>query len=92
MAVLECDNAVVIPTMIVFGIVFGRWWRLSIPAGGVVWGLLLLATHSMPGSSDVAWLEAILLGVANTAVGGALFVLARLVVRALRPPVTAAMR
>ncbi len=76
-----------IPTMIVFGIVFGRWWRWSILAGGVVWALLLLATNSMAGSSGGTWLEAIFLGVANTAIGVAFFLLARLVVRAFRPRV-----
>jgi hypothetical protein len=71
--------------MIVFGVVFGRWWRWSLLAGGIVWVVLLLATHSMAGSSGATWLEAIFLGVANTAVGVGLFLLARLVVRAFRP-------
>jgi hypothetical protein len=68
--------------MIAFGVIFGRWWRWSIAAGGVVWVLILLATHSMAGSSGAVWIGAILLGIANTAVGVALFLLARLVLRA----------
>jgi hypothetical protein len=75
----------VIPVMIVFGVILGRWWRWSIPAGGVVWAVLLLATHSMVGSSPLIWFEAIVLGIANTAVGAVLFLLASRVVRAVRP-------
>jgi hypothetical protein len=71
--------------MIAFGVIFGRWWRWSIVAGGVVWVLILLAPpHSMAGSSGAVWTGAFLLGIANTAVGVALFLLARLVLRASR--------
>jgi hypothetical protein len=69
--------------MILFGLILGRWWRWSILAGGVVWSLLLIATHSTPDSSD-DWLGAFLLGAANTAVGVAVFQLARSGVRAFR--------
>jgi hypothetical protein len=81
----RCHNGSVIPTMIVFGFVFGRWWRWSILAGGIVWVVLLLASRWMGGSHSSAWVGAILLGVANTAVGAGLFLLARLVVRMFRP-------
>ena len=74
-----------IPVMIVFGAVLGRWRRWSIPAGGVVWAVLLLATHAMVGSSPSIWFEAIVLGIANTAVGAALFLLASRVARTVRP-------
>ena len=50
-----------IPTMIVFGLVFGRWWRLSLAVAAVGWPLLLVA-------SDVMDLEAGLLGAAALAV------------------------
>jgi len=81
----RCHNRYVIPVMIVFGAVLGRWWRWSIPAGGVVWAVLLLATHAMVGSSPSIWFEAIVLGIANTAVGAALFLLASRVARTVRP-------
>jgi hypothetical protein len=81
-----------IPTMIVFGFVLGRWWRWSILAGGIVWALLLIATHSMTDSSAGIWLGAIFFGAANTAVGVVLFQLARLVVRAFRPELKSAVK
>jgi hypothetical protein len=80
----ECHNPPVIPIMIVFGVVLGRCWRCSIVAGGIVWTMLLIATDSMPVSSGEKWLEAILIGVVNTAVGVAPFLLARLGVDAAR--------
>jgi hypothetical protein len=51
----------VIPTLILFGLVFGRWWRLSLVAAAVGWPVLLVAT-------DVMDVEVGLLGAAGLAV------------------------
>jgi hypothetical protein len=51
----------VIPTLILFGLVFGRWWRLSLVAAAVGWPALLVTT-------DVMELNVELLGAAGLAV------------------------
>lgn len=56
-----------IPTMIVFGLVFGRWWRFSLIAATVGWPVLLLATGVM--SPEPGLLTAAGLSVINTAAG-----------------------
>lgn len=50
-----------IPTLILLGLVFGRWWRLSLVVAAVGWPVLLVATDAM----DV---EAGLVGAAGLAV------------------------
>jgi hypothetical protein len=57
----------VIPTLILFGLVFGRWWRLSLIAAALGWPLLLVATDVM--SVEPALLGASGLAVANTGAG-----------------------
>jgi len=70
-----------IPTMIVFGLVFGRWWKLAITAGAVLWPAILVFT----GVIDVAdVLGAAALGALNTAVGVAVHQAALWLVRATR--------
>ena len=56
-----------IPTMILFGLCFGRWWRTAVVAAAVVWPLILLASDVM----GLEWglLSAGALAVANTLVG-----------------------
>jgi hypothetical protein len=56
----------VIPVMILFGLVAGRWWRTALVAGAVGWSVLLLATGVI-GVADLP--GAMLFGLANTAVG-----------------------
>lgn len=56
-----------IPTMILFGLLLGRWWRLSLGAAAVAWPLLLLADGVV--SVVPVLLGAAVLGVANAAVG-----------------------
>jgi hypothetical protein len=56
-----------IPTLIVFGLVFGRWWRLCLVVAALGWPAVLIA-------GDVMELEAGLLGatalaLVNTTVG-----------------------
>ena len=56
-----------IPTLILFGMVFGRWWRLSLFAAAVGWPLLLVATDAM--NVEIGLLGAAGLAVINTGVG-----------------------
>ena len=50
-----------IPTMILFGLVFGRWWRVTLMAAALGWPLLRVAT-------DVAGIDSTLIGAAALAV------------------------
>jgi len=52
--------------MIVFGLVFGRWWRSCLVAGALAWPALLLVDDII-GTGDL--LPAAALGLVNTAVG-----------------------
>ena len=60
-----------IPTMIVFGLVFGWWWRSALVAAAVVWPTLLLVTGVFPLSWELplALALAALFGAANAGVG-----------------------
>ena len=64
-----------IPVMIVFGMVFGWWWRSALVAGAVVWPLLLWrigiydeAQYAVGGALGMT-VGAAVLGAANTGVG-----------------------
>jgi hypothetical protein len=57
-----------IPTLILFGILCGRWWRAVLLAAAVGWPLLLLATGSA-GLGPGQLVGAAALAVANTALG-----------------------
>ena len=55
-----------IPVMLLFGLLAGRWWKTALVAGAVGWAFVLLVTgviglDGVPG--------AMLLGLLNTAVG-----------------------
>ena len=54
-----------IPSLILFGFVFGRWWKLSLAASAMAWPLLLVVTR-------VIGLEWGLMGAAVLAVGNTL--------------------
>lgn len=56
-----------IPTMILFGVVFGRWWLITLVAAALGWPLLLLATDVI--GVDAGLVGAAALAVANAAVG-----------------------
>lgn len=56
-----------IPTMILFGLITGRWWRLALIAAAILWPALLLVDGVMGLSAGL--LAAALLGAANAAVG-----------------------
>jgi hypothetical protein len=56
-----------IPTMILLGVVLGRWWRLALVISALAWSTLLVATDAMslePGLVGAAALAAL-----NTGVG-----------------------
>ncbi|GAB3942327.1 hypothetical protein [Micromonospora vulcania] len=56
-----------IPTMILFGLAFGRWWRSTLVAAALLWPAVLLGSSVM--QTDVGLLGASGLAVANAAVG-----------------------
>ncbi|WP_440069696.1 hypothetical protein [Streptosporangium sp. OZ121] len=59
-----------IPTMILFGLVFGRWWRVSLLAAAVFWPAVLLAGDAI--GLDGSLVTAAALGVLNVAAGVAI--------------------
>jgi hypothetical protein len=68
-----------IPTMILFGLVFGRWWRSTLIVGTVGWPVLLLTGDILQSAQEVAGAAA--LGFANTLVGVSVHQLVLRVVR-----------
>lgn len=56
-----------IPTLILFGLIFGRWWRSSLVVGTVGWPVLLLATHTVSSLAETAGAAG--LALLNTGVG-----------------------
>jgi hypothetical protein len=56
-----------IPAMILFGLVLGRWWRLALAASAVLWPAIVLADGAIDSVGEV--IGAVGLGVANAAVG-----------------------
>ena len=56
-----------IPTLIMIGAVFGRWWRVTLLGSAVGWPVLLVVTGAM--NIGPALVGAAGLAVLNTAVG-----------------------
>jgi hypothetical protein len=56
-----------IPTMILFGVIFGRWWRITLVAAALAWPLLLVATDVVGFSTSL--IGAAALAVVNAGVG-----------------------
>jgi hypothetical protein len=71
----------VIPTLILVGLVFGRWWRFVVPLAALGWPVLLIATGVDNGLDFL--LVAAALAVANVLVGVLVFRLLWLFVRGL---------
>ena len=71
-----------IPVLILFGLVLGRWWRSSLVAAALGWPVLLVATGVTDGGAGL--LGAAVLAVANTGAGVLLHQRARLAIRRLR--------
>jgi len=69
----------VIPTMMVFGLVLGRWWRLALIVAALGWPLLLVTTNVT--NVEVGLLGAAGLAVLNTGVGAVIHHVALRVVR-----------
>ena len=75
-----------IPTMILFGLVFGHWWRATLIAAAIGWPVLLIVADvdielaALPASAA--------LGAANAAIGilvhRALWIIARVLTSAVR--------
>ena len=76
-----------VPTMLLVGLVFGRWWRVTIPVGTLVWVVLLVATGTGSGLPFV--LGGAAFGAANVIVGVLAYQviawLAHVIVQTLRP-------
>ena len=72
------EEAVVIPTMILFGLLLGRWWKVALVVGTSAWPVLLWAQGVIAAPPEIVGAAA--LGLANTAVG----VMAHQLVLALR--------
>jgi len=56
-----------IPTLILFGLAFGHWWRTAVVIGALVWPLALLATNVM--NLELGLLGAAALGMVNAGLG-----------------------
>ncbi len=56
-----------IPTMILFGVVFGRWWPVMLLVAALAWPALLVATDAV--GVNAGLIGAALLAVANAGVG-----------------------
>lgn len=72
-----------IPTLILFGLVFGRWWRFSLFAAAVGWPVVLVATGVMSVEAGLAGASA--LALVNAAVGVSIHQVILRVTRRLRP-------
>jgi hypothetical protein len=57
----------VIPTLILFGLIFGRWWRFSLIAAAIGWPVVLVVGDVM--AFEWGLVGAAGLAVANTLVG-----------------------
>lgn len=84
------EGGQVIPTMIVFGLVFGRWRKTTLAVGTLGWPLLLLANEVLSPPGDVAC--AAMFGFVNTLVGVAVHQSFLRLVRALRRRATPSTR
>ena len=78
-----------IPTMMVFGLVLGRWWKSALIAAAIFWPVLLVVTRVLPSGSDVGpFLVDVLLAsglaAANAAVGVGIHQLVLYVFRRVR--------
>jgi hypothetical protein len=59
-----------IPTLILFGLVFGRWWRVALIAAAIGWPVLLLAIGAVAAGADLTGVAG--LAIANTGAGVAI--------------------
>ncbi|GGM59503.1 hypothetical protein GCM10011608_50800 [Micromonospora sonchi] len=71
-----------IPALILFGLLCGRWWRLSLIAAALGWPVLLVAGDVMNVGPEL--LGAAGLAIANTGVGVLIHQGIRLAIRKIR--------
>jgi hypothetical protein len=71
-----------IPTMFLFGLVLGRWWKASIPLAGIAWVVLVSASGIELTGSEM--LGAAFLGAVNAAFGAVVYQVTARLVRAAR--------
>jgi len=69
----------VIPTVFFVGLLFGRWWKITVPVAVVGWPALLILTHVDSGFEFAV--AAGLLAAANVAVGVLAYEAVRLIAR-----------
>lgn len=79
-----------IPTLMLFGLVFGRWWRFALATAAVAWPVALAVTDVM--SPEWGLITAAMLAVANTLAGvllhqGASWCVRHARIQLRRPPV-----
>ena len=58
-----------IPTLVLLGVIFGRWWQPVLATAAVGWPLLLVATNVIDVAESGILVGAALLAVANASVG-----------------------
>ena len=58
-----------IPTMILLGLILGRWWRPALATAAIGWPLLLVTTNVIAFDDVGMLVGAALLAVANAGVG-----------------------
>ena len=78
----EVEVAAVIPTMILFGLVTGYWWRFALAASAILWPCLLLWPERIISATQIPGVA--LLGVANAAIGVAVVQGVAIAVRRIR--------
>lgn len=61
------EEAEVIPTMILFGLLLGRWWKAAMIVGTIAWTVLLWSQGLLTTPLEIIGTAA--LALANTAVG-----------------------
>ena len=72
-----------IPVLILFGLVTGRWWRVTIPVAALGWPTALAVTGVITSAAEVAGSAA--LAAVNTAVGVLVYAGARRLWKVVRP-------
>ena len=78
------EEAAVIPTMILFGLLLGRWWKFALIVGTSAWTVLLRSQGLLATPPEIVGAAA--LALVNTAVGVLVHQLVLAVVRQARAP------
>lgn len=71
-----------IPTLLLAGLVFGKWWRITIPVATIGWAVLLLADGTVSDLTNFA--GAAWFGFINVTVGVLVFQGVRFAFRSLQ--------